>query len=130
MGSWRVPAISTQSCSCSSGVNSAVSTTPPASALEGTVKVKLALLPAVPSDAVQPANFQPAFGTAVTVEQVPPFLTSWLVAPCSVPPVEATNSTGTFAPRTAMGSWLIRPTGVPAGSGMFPSGWGRRSSVT
>ena len=104
-------------------------TTPPASALVGTVKVRLALPPADPMEADQWSNFQPLSGTAVTVEQVPPFLTSWLVEPLIEPPPAETNSTGTLAPRTAIGSEEISPSGTPSGSGMVPSGCGRRSSV-
>ena len=88
-------------------------TTPPASALVGTVKVRLALPPADPMEADQWSNFQPLSGTAVTVEQVPPFLTSWLVEPLIEPPPAETNSTGTLAPRTAIGSEEISHSGTP-----------------
>ena len=55
--------------------------------------------------------------------------TSWLVEPLTLPPFVATNSSGTFAPRTAIGSLVIRFAGTPSGWGMDPNGCGRRSSV-
>ena len=106
-----------------------MTTTPPASALDGTVKLRLALLPVLPIEADQWSNFQPVLGTAVTVLQVAPFLASWLVLPLIVPPPAETNSTGTLAPRTAIGSDEINPSGTPSGSGIEPNGCGRRSSV-
>ena len=126
----RVSFTSTNSCSCSSGSKCAVTITPLASALLGTVKLREELLDAAPSDAVHPANFQPALGTAFTVEQVPPFFTFWLVEPLMLPPDVATNSTGTLAPRTAIGSEEINPSGTPSGSGMAAVLSGRRSCVT
>ena len=52
-----------------------------------------------------------------------------LVLPLIVPPPAETNSTGTLAPRTAIGSDEINPSGTPSGSGIEPNGCGRRSSV-
>ena len=129
-GSTFPPSTSANTWSCSSGTKCAVTTTPPASALLGTVKVRLALPPAEPIEADQWSNRHPLAAVAVTVEQVPPFLTIWLRAPLIEPLPSTTNSTGTFAPRTAIGSEEISPSGTPAGSGIVPSGCGRRSSVS
>ena len=110
--------------------------TPLASASPGTVKVRLSPLPPVlPMLAPQPAKTQPSSGTAVTVEQVPPLATIWLVEPLRLPPSLHTNSTGTlvlvwpFSPRTAMGSLVIRFGVTPCTSGTLFRGLGRVSSV-
>ena len=114
---------------CSHLINTAVSTSPPALAVSGIVKAKVASVYTLPSLACQPLNTQPLSGLAVTAWATPPLRTSWLVSPASTPLPCTTNSKGTLASRTAMGSSLIRLTGTPTGLGMLPSGWGRRSSV-
>ena len=129
VGSMRVSFTSTNSCSCSSGSKCAVTITPLASALLGTVKLREELLEAAPSDAVHPANVPACTRVRLSRwSRCRPF--HFLAGgTADAAPDVATNSTGTLAPRTAIGSEEINPSGTPSGSGMAAVLSGRRSCV-
>ena len=115
--------------SCSTLRKWAVMKIPLASASWGTVKRMVSCWSMKPRLALQWSNSQPSSATAVISLVCWPFFTLWLVSPTTWPPSVEEISTGTLAPRTPMGSWVMRPGVTPLILGMGFKGFGRVSSV-